>query len=96
MPYRRFLAWNALGGVAWGTTFCLVGYLAGNSYQVVAGRIGTGGAVVTAVVVVAAFVVWQVRRRRSGGASAAASSPEGEPDAVAGDEDVPGDARRHA
>ena len=29
MPYRRFILWNALGGIAWGTTFCLVGYLAG-------------------------------------------------------------------
>jgi membrane-associated protein len=96
MPYQRFLMWNALGGIAWGTTFCLVGYLAGNSYQVVAGRIGTGGAVVTVVVVVAALVIWQVRRRRSARASAAGSSPEGQPDAVPGDEDVPGDARRHA
>jgi membrane-associated protein len=65
MPYRRFLLWNALGGLVWGTTFCLVGYLAGNSYEVVASRIGTGGAVVTAAVVVVGLVVWRVRRRRA-------------------------------
>jgi hypothetical protein len=106
MPYRRFIVWNALGGIAWGTTFCLVGYLAGNSYEVVASRIGTGGALVTAGVVVAALVVWHVRRRWSQRfstervaterASAGNSSAEGEPHAVRGDEDVPGDARRHA
>jgi membrane-associated protein len=89
MPYRRFIVWNALGGIAWGTTFCLVGYLAANSYEVVAKRIGTGGALVTVGLVVVALVVWHVRRRRSERASA-----ESEPDAVAGDEDVPGEARR--
>jgi membrane protein DedA with SNARE-associated domain len=92
MPYRRFIVWNALGGAAWGLTFCLVGYLAGNSYEVVASRIGTGGAVVTATVVVVALVVWRVRRRRG----ERAGSAEGEKDAVPGDEDVAGDARRHA
>jgi membrane-associated protein len=95
MPYRRFIVWNALGGIAWGTTFCLVGYLAGNSYEAVAARIGTGGALVTAAVVVAALVVWHVRRRRSD-AAPTRPSPEGEQDAVPGDEDVAGDARRGA
>jgi membrane-associated protein len=65
MPYRRFLLFNALGGLVWGITFCLVGYLAGNSYQVVEQRVGTGGAVVTAVVVLAALLAWHVRRRRA-------------------------------
>jgi membrane-associated protein len=94
MPYRRFLLWNAMGGLAWGGTFCLVGYLAGNSYQVVASRIGTGGAVVTVAVLVIALVVWHVRRHRR--LASAEPSAQREPDAVAGDEDVAGDARRHA
>ena len=92
MPYRRFIVWNALGGAAPGAGVCLVGYLAGSSYEVVASRIGTGGAVVTATVVVVALVVWRVRRRRG----ERAGSAEGEEDAVPGDEDVAGDARRHA
>jgi membrane protein DedA with SNARE-associated domain len=29
MPYPRFLAFNAVGGVVWGTGAVLVGYLAG-------------------------------------------------------------------
>ncbi len=52
MPYRRFLVWNAVGGVAWGVTFCLVGYLAGNSYEVVERQIGLWGALATVAVVV--------------------------------------------
>ena len=47
MPYGTFLAYNALGGVVWGVTFCLVGYLAGNSYHLVEKVIGRGAAVMT-------------------------------------------------
>ncbi|WFR74608.1 hypothetical protein P9209_16815 [Prescottella defluvii] len=31
MPYRRFLAYNAAGGLVWGIGFVLLGYLAGSS-----------------------------------------------------------------
>src|SRR3954466_6895224 len=44
MPYRRFLAFNAAGGLVWGAGFVLLGYLAGASYQrieKVAGRAST-------------------------------------------------------
>jgi membrane protein DedA with SNARE-associated domain len=64
MHYPVFLFWNALGGIAWGVTFGLVGYFAGASYQKVASTIGEGAAVVFVVVVLAALVVWHVRRRR--------------------------------
>jgi membrane protein DedA with SNARE-associated domain len=64
MRYRTFLLWNALGGVAWGITFSLVGYFAGASYAKVASSIGEGAAVVVAVLVVAALVWWRIHRRR--------------------------------
>jgi membrane protein DedA with SNARE-associated domain len=64
MRYAKFLAWNALGGLAWGIGFCLVGYFAGASYEQVAGLIGRGSAIVIGVVVVAALVWWQIRRMR--------------------------------
>jgi membrane-associated protein len=64
MPYRRFLAWNALGGVVWGTTFVLLGYLAGESYHHVEKLVGRGAAIGIAVVVVVAIVVWRVRSER--------------------------------
>jgi len=64
MRYRVFLSWNALGAVAWGTTFCLVGYFAGASYQKVATNIGEGAAIILAVLVVSGLLVWRVRRKR--------------------------------
>lgn len=33
LPYRRFLAWNALGGLLWACAFVILGYLAGSQYQ---------------------------------------------------------------
>ena len=65
MPYGRFLLFNALGGVLWGTGVVLLGYFAGNSYERVEGVLGKASAVVVAVVVVAALVAWRVHRRRS-------------------------------
>src|SRR3954454_7820125 len=63
MRYPVFLFWNALGGIAWGITFSLVGYFAGASYDKVASTIGKGAAVVVVLLVVAGLVVWRVRRK---------------------------------
>jgi membrane protein DedA with SNARE-associated domain len=78
MPYRRFLPWNALGGLVWGAGFVLVGYLAGASYSAVAGRIGTGTAIGAGGLAVAGLVVWRVRRHRRGRAPSAGSPGTGE------------------
>ena len=73
LRYRSFLLWNALGGLAWGVTFCLVGYLAGASYQQVAASIGKGSAGVLVVVVVSGlFLMHRARSRREGDETAAA------------------------
>jgi membrane protein DedA with SNARE-associated domain len=64
MRYRTFLLWNALGGLAWGITYSLVGYFAGASYAKVASTIGKGAAVVVAVLVVAGLVWWRIHRHR--------------------------------
>jgi membrane protein DedA with SNARE-associated domain len=64
MPYGRFLVWNAMGGVVWGTGFVLLGFLAGNSYEAVSQAVGRDLAVVIAAVVLAGLVVWHVRSRR--------------------------------
>jgi membrane-associated protein len=40
MPYRTFLAWNAAGGIIWGTGFVVLGYLAGNSYKSLESKFG--------------------------------------------------------
>jgi membrane-associated protein len=53
MPYPRFLAFNALGGVPWVTTVVLGGYFAGGSFQHLEGPSGRGGVALLAVPVVA-------------------------------------------
>ncbi len=65
MPYRRFIVWNAIGGLTWGIGFVLVGFLAGNSYQTVATRAGRGTAIIVAVIAVLAFAVWRIRNHRN-------------------------------
>jgi membrane protein DedA with SNARE-associated domain len=64
MPYRRFLVWNAAGGLVWGLGVTIAGYLAGSSYETVAQRLGQGGAAGAAALVVAALVAWRVAKRR--------------------------------
>ncbi|MFD0398916.1 DedA family protein [Kitasatospora sp. NPDC127121] len=65
MPYRRFLLFNALGGLAWGVGFTLLGYFAGAAYTKVEGTVGGVVAALLAAAVVIALIVWRVRRRRS-------------------------------
>lgn len=65
MPYPRFLAFNAAGGIAWGAVVVMVGYVAGASYAKVEATLGRDAAFVVLGVVVVAFVVWQVRRHRA-------------------------------
>jgi membrane-associated protein len=62
MPYRRFLVWNAAGGLVWGAGFTLLGYLAGASYRRIEGYAGTVSEVVLAVVLLTALI-WTVRAR---------------------------------
>lgn len=63
MPYRQFLAWNALGAAIWAPGTVLVGYLAGSSYKRVERYAGPAGlvvlgaaAAVTAVVLTARWI----------------------------------------
>ena len=64
MPYGRFLAYNAAGGIVWGIGFVLLGFLAGNSYEAVAQAVGRDLAVGIAAVAVAALIAWHLRSRR--------------------------------
>jgi membrane-associated protein len=67
MPYRKFLSFNAAGGIVWGTGVVLLGYLAGDSYKHVEKVAGRGAAVTVAALVVVAVVVWRLRERRREG-----------------------------
>lgn len=66
MRYRRFLAFNALGGVTWAAIYVTLGFVAGRSYDEVADRAEDAGLVLLGLVflLVAAVLVarWVVRR----------------------------------
>jgi membrane-associated protein len=65
MPYPRFLAWNAAGGIAWGATVVLLGYAAGASYARVEKTFGPVAAGIVLLLVLVALVVWRVRAHRA-------------------------------
>jgi membrane protein DedA with SNARE-associated domain len=62
LPWRRFLVWNALGGICWATTVGIVGYVAGHAAEKVVEKAGVGALVAA---VASAFIAYVVIRRRS-------------------------------
>jgi membrane-associated protein len=61
MPYRRFLFFNALGGVMWGTACVLLGYFAAHSIGTITHALGVTSAAL--VVLIAAGLIWAWHRR---------------------------------
>jgi membrane-associated protein len=64
MPYRRFLAWNAVGGLVWGVGVVMIGWLAGNSFARVEQTAGTVAAIAVGVIMLGLLVWWVVRGHR--------------------------------
>ncbi|MFD7120111.1 DedA family protein [Streptomyces sp. NPDC056652] len=62
MPYRRFLLFNALGGLCWGVSCTAVGYFAGAAFTRIESQVGKIAGAVIAGVVVLALAVWAYRR----------------------------------
>lgn len=62
MPWRSFLLWNALGGVAWAIWFGLLGYFGGEAAAHLVAKLGVGAAVTVAAVV---LVAWLLLKRRA-------------------------------
>ncbi|MFD5465056.1 DedA family protein [Kitasatospora sp. NPDC127059] len=79
MPYRRFLLYNALGGLAWGIGFTLLGYFAGAAYARVEGTVGRVAALTIAVLVAVALLVWYLRRHRTRGGERSEDDDGGKP-----------------
>jgi undecaprenyl-diphosphatase len=61
MPWRTFIVYNALGGIAWATSVGLLSYWAGHSADTVLKTVGIGG-LALALVALVAFLVWRRRR----------------------------------
>jgi membrane protein DedA with SNARE-associated domain len=64
MPWRSFLLWNALGGIAWAVWFGLLGYFGGEAAARVVERLGVGVAIAAGVVLVIAYVAFKRRASR--------------------------------
>ena len=69
MPYRRFLAFNAVGGLVWGGGVTVLAYLAGRSYQTLERSLGGVSVLLLAAFGAAILLAWRQRRRRAGDAS---------------------------
>lgn len=68
MPWWRFLAWNAAGGICWAVLVGLVAYYVGHAAADAIGKYGLiGGAVLIGVVLIAAVVfhLWKKRLLRA-------------------------------
>ncbi|WP_329109788.1 DedA family protein [Micromonospora sp. NBC_01699] len=64
MPYRRFLAFNVIGGVTWATAVILIGYVLGASWQKAQSYLGEASVGLAVAVVLAVVVRWLIVRRR--------------------------------
>ena len=64
VPYRRFAAFNVLGGTLWGVGVALIGYLTGAAYHQAGWTIGLAEMVATLVLLTAALVATRHRGRR--------------------------------
>ncbi len=62
MRYPKFLAFNAAGGIAWGTVVVLVGYAAGASYAKVEKTLGRSSALIVLALVVVGLIGWRIHK----------------------------------
>lgn len=63
MEYPRFLAFNALGGVLWGTACVLLGYFAAHSLSRVTHYLGVTSGVIVVLIVLGLAWAWHRRSR---------------------------------
>jgi membrane protein DedA with SNARE-associated domain len=63
MPLRRFLAFNAAGGLVWGIGVAMLGFGAGHSYEKVAGWLGRSSTVLLVLFVLFLLVLWHRHRK---------------------------------
>ena len=66
MPWWRFLAWNAAGGIAWALGVGLVAYFVGKAAADALARYGVYGGIVAALLVVLTIAGLHVWRRTAG------------------------------
>jgi membrane protein DedA with SNARE-associated domain len=63
MEYRRFLVFNVIGGVLWGSACVLLGYFAAHSISTITHALGITSGVIVAFIVVGLIWAWHRRSR---------------------------------
>lgn len=63
MPYRRFILWNAIGGLSWALLLCLAGYFLGQ-IPVIANNVDVIAIIIVALSVIP-IVIAVIRERRA-------------------------------
>ena len=71
MPWRSFVAWNALGGICWATAVGLIAYYLGHSAKSAIETFGIYGLIAAALAIISALVLGRryARHRYNGGAA---------------------------
>ncbi len=64
LPWRRFLLYNAAGGIIWATAFGLGGYLLGDNVHRLGGPIGIAGGVLAVLLLAAGMVTARRHEQR--------------------------------
>jgi len=95
MPYPRFLAFNAAGGLIWALGFTFLGYLAGASYRKVESVAGWASEIFLAVILVAVVTFVIMRRRRERDPKPAGQPAEPGPPSAPGELALDGPAPGH-
>jgi hypothetical protein len=80
MSWPRFFLFDLFGVIGWGVASVMAGYLAGESWTVLARWLGRASALVVVAIVLTILTVVYRRRRR--GAPAAGPAAEAAPDAA--------------
>ena len=76
MPWRTFLLWNALGGIAWALSIGLAAYFFGHIVATIFRDFGLAGVAVVVLAAVAVFAWHRVRSRRRQALQADSEVPE--------------------
>ena len=63
MEYRRFLVFNVVGGVIWGSACVLLGYFAAHSVSTITHALGVTSAVIVVIIVAGVLWAWHHRSR---------------------------------
>lgn len=96
MAYRRFLLYDLIGIVGWSVASVALGYLAGASWQLVAGAVGTFSGIVIGLILLVAFTAALRQRRVARGLESVLAGDEGHDDAAGEGAPLPADAAKQA